>query len=344
MYSTGWNGSQSPLCRRSSTSRYNIQLIVLPLIHPDVAGRAGELRQEFDSAAPFRHLVIDEFLTDDVCRELMAEFPAFDRQHARNELGEVGGKAVFQNLPKLGSAYGRLDAMLRSPEFLSFMGQITGIPGLIYDPKYVGGGTHENLHGQELDPHVDFNYHPDTGLHRRLNLILFLNPEWREEWGGALELHVNPWLPPEEDRTQAIVPIANRAVIFETTESSWHGFKRIQLPADKKHLSRRSVAVYYYTTGRPAAELAPNHSTVYVPRPLPAQIQAGHTLSEADVAAVHSLLARRDGQIRFLYEREKEFSSVIHGILRSKSFRLYRALTWPARKCWGWMVTPRASE
>lgn len=318
---------------------------MLPLLHPQVTGRAGELRREFDSATPFRHLVIDEFLTEDVCRELMAQFPAFDREHARNELGEVGGKAVFQSLPELGPAYARLDAMLRSPEFLAFVRQITGIPGLIYDPKYVGGGTHENLHGQELDPHVDFNYHPNTQLHRRLNLILFLNQEWREEWGGALELHVNPWLPPEEDSVKVIVPIADRCVIFETTETSWHGFRRISFPAGRENLSRRSIAVYYYTKERPANELAANHSTVYVPRPMPAHIRAGYTLSEGDVAAVQNLMARRDGQIRFLYEREKEFSAVVHGILRSKSFRLYRALTWPARKCWGWIATrPRASE
>jgi Rps23 Pro-64 3,4-dihydroxylase Tpa1-like proline 4-hydroxylase len=307
-------------------------LTVLPLLHSDVSGRSGELHREFQSAAPFRHLVIDSFLTPEVCCELMAEFPAFDREHARNEMGDVGGKAVFQNLPELGPAYARLDAMLRSREFLEFVGQITGIPGLIYDPKYVGGGTHENLHGQELDPHVDFNYHPTAQLHRRLNLIVFLNPEWREEWGGALELHVNPWLPPEEDSVRTIVPIANRCVIFETTENSWHGFKRIELPADKRQLSRRSIAVYYYTKSRPENELAPSHATVYVPRPLPAEFRAGHTLSEEDVAEVRGLIARRDGQIRFLYEREKEFSGVLYRIVHSPSFRIFRACTWPVRK------------
>ena len=126
--------------------------------------------------------------------------------------------------------------------------EITGIPNLLYDPDYVGGGTHQNLHGQDLDPHVDFNYHPKNQRHRRLNLIVFLNPEWREEWGGAFELHVNPWLPPEEDTVKTIVPITNRCLLFETSENSWHGFRRINLPPEKKHLSRRSIAVYYYTS------------------------------------------------------------------------------------------------
>ncbi|PYT30102.1 MAG: hypothetical protein DMG58_15060 [Acidobacteria bacterium] len=318
-------------------------MTVLSLVHPAVRDRAEALGRQFQSAAPFRHVVIDEFLAPDFCRRLMAEFPAFDRERARNEMGDVGRKAVFQNLPQLGPAYAQLDGMLRSGEFLSFTGQITGIPDLRYDPEYVGGGTHENLSGQDLDPHVDFNYHPTTQLHRRLNLIVFLNPEWRAEWGGNLELHVNPWLPPEEDSVKAIVPLANRCVIFETSESSWHGFKRIQLPEDKKHLTRRSIAVYYYTSQRPAEEIAPHHSTVYVQRPLPENIRAGYTLRDEDVQAVQSLLVRRDTQIRYLYEREKEFSEIVHGILRSRSFRLFRTLSWPARKCWGWIKARRSA-
>jgi Rps23 Pro-64 3,4-dihydroxylase Tpa1-like proline 4-hydroxylase len=310
---------------------------VLTLVHPTLGDRREMLSRGFQSAAPFRHAVIDDFLSPDFCRRLLAEFPAFDRGRARNEMGEVGGKAVFTNLSRLGPAYERLDAMLRSLEFLSFVGQITGIPDLLYDPDYVGGGTHENLNGQELDPHVDFNYHPKTRLHRRLNLIVFLNPEWREEWGGALELHADPWLPPEEDHVRTIVPILNRCVIFETSESSWHSFKRIRLPPEKQDLSRRSIAVYYYTRQRPAEETSPRHSTIYVPRPLPEHIRPGHTVRQDDVDALRNLLVRRDMQIRFLYEREKEFSEVIDGITRNPAFRLYRTLTWPARKCLAWI-------
>jgi hypothetical protein len=301
------------------------------------------LGRQFQSAAPFRHVIIDEFLAPDFCQRLMAEFPGFDGEHARNEMGGIGRKAVFQNLPQLGPSYAQLDAMLRSREFLSFTSQLTGIPDLRYDPEYVGGGTHENLSGQDLDPHIDFNYHPATQLHRRLNLIVFLNPEWREEWGGVLELHVNPWLPPEEDSVKGIAPLANRCVIFETSENSWHGFKRIQLPDDKKHLTRRSIAVYYYTKQRPAGEIAPHHSTVYVQRPLPEHIRAGYTLRDEDVQAVRSLLVRRDTQIRYLYEREKEFSEVLHGIFSSPSLRLLRVLTWPARKGRGWIKARRGS-
>src|SRR5690606_14149477 len=120
-------------------------------------------------------------------------------------------------------AYATLDRGLRSPEFLNLLSRISGIPNLLFDPHYYGGGTHENLHGMELDPHIDFNLHPETGLHRRLNLLLYLNDEWDESWGGALELHTNPWLHPALDEVKTISPVLNRCVIFATSDRSWHG-------------------------------------------------------------------------------------------------------------------------
>jgi 2OG-Fe(II) oxygenase superfamily len=296
-----------------------------------VSARAAELRAEFDSARPFRHLVIDSFLDEEFCARLIREFPAFDPRQARNEFGEVGRKAVFPELSKLGPAYVRLDRLLRDPVFLNLISGITGISRLVYDPRYVGGGTHENLDGQDLDAHVDFNFHPSTGLHRRLNLILYLNAEWEEAWGGSLELHRNPWAPAEGE-VRAISPKANRCVVFETTESSWHGFRRITLPPGHAHLSRRSVAVYYYTHGRVAAETAAPHGTVYVPRPLPDHLRPGHTLTDEDRHELDLLLARRDRQMQYLYEREKEYSAVLTGILRSPAYRLGRFLSWPLRR------------
>src|SRR5258708_31412501 len=82
--------------------------------------------------------------------------------------------------------------LMGSPQFLDLIGEITGIPDLLFDPALYGGGTHENLHGQDLDPHVDFNYDEAQRLHRRLNLIVYLNKDWRTEWGGAPEPHSNP--------------------------------------------------------------------------------------------------------------------------------------------------------
>lgn len=306
------------------------------MLHPAVKGRREEWARRFRDAQPFRHVVIDRFLDPQVCQELIAEFPSFSRGNARNEFGEAGGKAVVETLREIGPAYARLDGLLASEDFRRWTGDVAGIPRLIHDAAYVGGGTHENIEGQELDPHVDFNYHPKTRLHRRLNLILFLNEEWEETWGGCLQLHLNPWLPAGEDRVETVVPRANRAVLFETTERSWHGFQRIVPPPEKKGLTRRSVAVYYYTRERPPEETVPEHSTYYVPRPLPERFVAGHTLTAADVAELRQLVERRDRQVRFLWEHERELRELVSKVEGSASYRLSRALTWPLRKLKSW--------
>jgi hypothetical protein len=302
---------------------------VISLLHSGVQAQVENLRQQFAANLPFRHVVIDTFLEPSFCDQLIRDFPMFRAGQSINERGEQGRKAVFPNLAKLGPVYARFDRLMQDREFLALVSRITDIPGLLYDPEYVGGGTHENLDGQDLDSHVDFNYHPRGQLHRRLNLIVFLNPEWEQSWGGCLELLRDPWSLNEHERS-IVIPLANRAVIFETTESSWHGFPRIQLPSGKD-LSRRSIAVYFYTRQRPPEQVAQSHGTVYYQRPLPDQVRCGYTLSEQDAEEIHSLVARRDKQIQFLYEREREFSEALAGITNSPSFRLGRALTWPAR-------------
>jgi len=299
------------------------------MLHSAVRDHVEDLRRRFSEAQPFRHVIIEPLLEPEFCKQLAAEFPAFDPRYARNELGEAGRKAVVPEVARIGPGYARFDGLMRDLDFLQLMGRVTDIPGLLYDRDYAGGGTHENLDGQELDPHVDFNYHPTRAWHRRLNLILFLNEEWEPGWGGCLELLHDPWSSGEGARIE-VVPLMNRAVVFETTESSWHGFPRIRLPAGKQ-VSRRSVAVYFYTRQRPSGQTSPAHGTIYYQRQLPEHIQAGCTLSEEDVTEVRTLLARRDKTIQFLYERELKFAGVMERILQSPSFRLGRALTWPMR-------------
>jgi hypothetical protein len=300
------------------------------MARPEVWHRIEELKTSFLEARPFRHVVVDDFLDPRLCQSLIDEFPRFDPHHAVNEAGGIGRKAFRADLPALGPAYRQFDALMRDPAFLKQLGEVTGIPDLLYDKDYAGGGTHENLDRQELDIHVDFNYHPSTFRHRRLNLILFLNPEWSESWGGCLELCADPWNPSGAEVVR-ILPRANRAVLFETTERSWHGFSRIALPAEKQHLSRRSIAVYFYTKKRSAEETASSHATVYIPGPLPTHFEPGHTLTDCDMDELRKLTQRRDDQIRFLYERELGYTGLIRGITDSLSFRLGRLLTWPAR-------------
>jgi hypothetical protein len=214
-------------------------------------------------------------------------------------MGEQGGKSVHERIRGLGPAYARLDELIQHEDFLGLVSGITGIPDLLYDPHYFGGGTHDNRDGQGLDAHVDFNRHPVTHSHRRLNLIVYLNPDWQPEWGGVLELHSDPRSP--DDRVVAVSPLFNRAVLFETTEHSWHGFSRITLPPSHAGAARRSIALYFYSAERPAEELAGTHSTVYVDRAMPARIEAGLTLGAADVEELRGLFAGRDQHIQRLY-------------------------------------------
>ena len=292
---------------------------MLDLINNDIRLHSFKLGERFQSASPFPHLVLDNFFNDAFAQKLLVYFPVFDPSKAINELGLVGKKAVNTKIVDLNDTYKELDELFKSSDFLMFMSTITGIPELLYDPEYIGGGTHENLEGQELDPHVDFNYHPGMKWHRRLNLLIYLNNEWNESWGGNIELHSDPWNP-NQDKVQSFVPLMNRCVLFETSEKSWHGFKKIELPQDKKGLSRKSIAVYFYTKDRPAEEIRPEHSTFYVPRPIPDQIRSGYTLKDGDVQELKDLLAKRDQWIKFLYDREIHFSSEF-GLIHEKLSR-----------------------
>ncbi|TCV96118.1 Rps23 Pro-64 3,4-dihydroxylase Tpa1-like proline 4-hydroxylase [Luteibacter rhizovicinus] len=269
-------------------------------VSPEVRANVDEQAKAFATASPFRHLVIDDFLDRGFVDQLLREFPAFERGNYFGEDGRPGGKSTVDSMPQLGEAYRRLDEVIQTPAFLDYVGRITGIDDLLYDPFYLGGGTHENRHGQPLSAHIDFNYHPSERWHRRLNLIVYLNHEWDESWGGMLDLYRDPY---EEPRpTVRVAPLFNRCVIFETTETSWHGFDKIQLPEDRPDLSRKSIALYFYTKERPVEEIAGRHTTHYVNRQMPEHIVAGRVLSDDDVAELRALVAARDVQLRMLYE------------------------------------------
>lgn len=271
------------------------------MLNPDIFSRSlGDLQAAFTSARPFRHVVIDDFFSADMAQALLAQFPSFEQGNCIGDDGKPGQKSTHRRVRQLGPAYRTLDDLVRSDGFLCALGELTAIPRLIYDPFYLGGGTHENRHGQNLRPHVDFNYHPSERWHRRLNVIVYLNPQWDAAWGGSLQLYADPYT--QAEPSVSIEPAFNRCVIFETTEHSWHGFERIQLPPQHRSLSRKSVALYFYTRERDAAQTAPRHTTHYVNAQLPPHLAAGHVLDKGDVGLLRRLIADRDQQIRQLYD------------------------------------------
>lgn len=268
------------------------------MLQAELLATAPALREDFEHAEPFRHLMLEPFFEPAIATRLSDQFPAFEKGNARDENGKLGGKSTFELMSKLGGAYAQLDQYIQSAGFLNWLSAITGIPDLLYDPDYFGGGTHENRPGQELDPHVDFNRHPGRGWHRRLNLIIYLNQSWQSEWGGQLQLHRDPRS--ENDRIHSIEPRFNRAVLFETHDHSWHGFPPIAAAADSG-VSRKSIALYFYTEARGRSDRGLDHSTIYVERPLSSRFAPGRTLDEADVAELQRLLARRDQHLQRIY-------------------------------------------
>ncbi len=286
---------------------------ILPQISPAAWDDADRIRERFLHAKPFRHVAIEDFFDADFAQRLLDEFPSFDKHLAIAESGQAGGKAVNTKIATIGPAYQELYALLSSAPFLDYVSRLSGVEDLILDPAMYGGGTHENLHGQELDPHVDFNYDQTNRLHRRLNLIVYLNQGWRSEWGGGIEVHSNP-RHPDENQIQTWAPIFNRAIMFETNEYSWHGFPKIELPEDRRTLSRKSISIYLYTKDRPANEIAPTHATFYVQRPLPARFAPGYKLGADDISELRRLLARRDRWIEFYQKMELDNSRNTAGL------------------------------
>lgn len=270
------------------------------IINTTVLDQGSMWAARYASAEPFEHVVIDNFFNNAVASALIDEFPTFERGNNLGDDGVPGKKSAFERIVSLGGAYQKLDQVVQSPEFLDFIATVTGVENPIYDPFYLGGGTHENRDGQTLDPHVDFNYHPSEGWHRRLNLIVYLNPDWQSEWGGNLQLFADPRA--QSKPNVSITPIFNRCVIFGTTERSWHGFDRIQLPEQQSTRSRKSIALYFYSKTRPAAETAGKHTTVYINQQLPDSFREGHTLTASDVALARELISRRDDHLQRIYE------------------------------------------
>ena len=211
------------------------------IINPAHLKNTAAIADSFKNAFPFKHVLLENFLDASFLDAIRKEFPnPPPPAELKNEFGTRSLKHAVQDIRDLGETFRAWDKLLSSERFINWLSAITGIEGLLYDPEYHGAGTHNNMHGQSMNVHIDFNYHRTTGYHRRLNLIVYITEEWEHDWGGSLELHKNPWNP-ETDEWVTYPSFGNNAVFFETNEISWHGFEEVTLPEDKRHLSRKSL-------------------------------------------------------------------------------------------------------
>jgi hypothetical protein len=238
--------------------------------------------EAYRRAQPFPHVVIDEFLPEEVLDHVLAEFPGPDGIPWRLFTDEGHTQKLATDRPELMGPFTRhLLNEFNASVMVEFLERLTGIEGLVPDPHLAGGGLHQIEAGGFLHVHADFNVYERLRLDRRLNLLLYLNRDWREEYGGHLEL----WDRDMSRCAHRILPVFNRMVLFSTSDISFHGHPEpLCCPPGR---TRKSLAVYYYSNGRPAEETSEAHSTLYQQPgvvPLAASTAPGPTTSEPAVA------------------------------------------------------------
>jgi hypothetical protein len=227
-----------------------------------LSAMAAEERAAYAAAAPFPHAVLDGLFPSEVLDAVVAECPPPDERWRHfddaNQRKYGAGLAEID----LGPATRNVLAELNSAPFVDFVQALTGIEEpLLPDPHFKGGGLHQILPGGYLEVHADFNRHPLYGLDRRVNVLVYLNRDWEPAWGGQLEL----WDRTMRRAERRIEPLFNRTVVFTIDDAAYHGHPRpVRCPEGR---SRRSLALYYYSVGRPEVERSDAHSTLFQRRP-----------------------------------------------------------------------------
>ena len=217
-------------------------------------GLSADKRDEFLSNKPFPHVVIDRFVDPEILDRVANEFPGPDdpawyvwgpgpAKHSNDRRVEKLGLSAEDGF---GPLTRHLMHLFNSRPFLEFIESLTGVSGVFPDPTFNACGLHSTGRGGRLMIHVDHNRWPVRGqLHQRFNLILFLNRNWKEEYGGHLEL----WSRDAKQCEKKILPEFNRMVLFDTGRYSYHGHPGpLNCPPGMR---RNSLAVYYYVIDRP---------------------------------------------------------------------------------------------
>lgn len=216
----------------------------------------------FRTALPFNHLIIDNFLREEIAIQLSSEFPAYDAKEWYIYSNPIEEKRAINNWNAYPPLTYQVLSFFNSSEFIRFMSDLVG-NALFTDNGLHGGGWHMHGIGGNLNPHVDYSIHPKLKLQRKLNLILYLSREIQQEHGGHLGLWASdPATGKISVLSKEIFPKFNRAVIFDTTQNSWHGMSRpMQVP---DNIFRKSLAVYYLQV--PATDASPRARALYAPR------------------------------------------------------------------------------
>lgn len=232
-------------------------------LDPIKARTLGEsLHSAYRTAAAYPHIVIDDFLPVEMAEEILANFPRQQMEGDKFYSGGYTGSNKRQVAPNDCNEYMRhVFNFLNSAPVLQFLEGLTGIEALTSDPYFNGGGFHEILPGGRLGIHADFRIHEQLHLNRRINMLIYLNKDWKESYGGNLEV----WNTQMTEAVSSVPPLFNRCVIFNTDADSYHGHPEPLNTPDG--VTRKSIALYYYTASKKVYDDTPAHTTMYAARP-----------------------------------------------------------------------------
>lgn len=236
---------------KNKSSITDKQSVDTPLINLDVSDQSI---QNYKEADPYPHVFIENFVNDtNMLDQIIEEYKnyvcwGYDPKSTNYQVKKFFSPWCDANINDIPPTTKRLMNYFNSRPVLDKLEKLTGISGLIADPHFVGGGMHRIDRGGRLSVHSDFNKHPNKPWYRRINLLLYLNKNWQDSWGGDLQL----W---NKDITAAVKsssPLYNRAVIFNTTPTAYHGHPHeLNCP---NGVSRNSIAIYYFSMDRPDHE------------------------------------------------------------------------------------------
>ncbi len=229
------------------------------LVDTEEARSLGKaLAETYKSKQPFPYGCYDNFLDSSILDGVLKDMETLPAAEATFDRAQERFKASYSP-DRLPEHTRRLLYALNSRSVIAFLESLTGIKGLIPDPYFMGGGIHVVSNGGHLDIHADFNHHKMMNLERRINVLIYLNKDWKKEYGGSFEI----WNDDMSERAASFEPIFNRMCCFNTGSRSWHGNPEPVNHPDGK--PRQSIALYYYTATWSDARKP--HTTQFQPRP-----------------------------------------------------------------------------
>ena len=210
------------------------------------------LRTSYQLAKPYPHVVINDLLLESDATQCIKEIDKFQfwgsvtdeytkTQLQVNKFNTPWCNDNLEDIKRDMPTVWKCLQHFNSQPFLTELENLTGIENLIADDTYAGGGVHKTLSGGKLSIHTDFGNHPDKPLYRRINLLIYLNPIWQNDWNGTLQLLDYK----TREKIVEVHPKMNTAVIFNTSTKALHGNPdTIKSPP---HIPRYSLALYYFT-------------------------------------------------------------------------------------------------